>query len=119
MPIVPSPDAASTDAAEALDSATVLAANLHLSRAVCARYLPEAESVALLQRGDRVLLVPLLRHAGSGLLLKQRNARGDRVVHAQEFFRAHGYREDHVPRQISLHWDDTAAALVLSGLARD
>ena len=106
------------DEDDALASAGVSAGDLHLSREACARYLPGIESVALLSREERVLVVPLTRESGGGLLLKVRNARGDRVIHAQEFFRNHGYAEDFTPRRVTLRWDESAAALVLTGIAR-
>ena len=102
-----------------LASVGVTAGNLHLSREACDRYLPGVESVALLDRDGRVLIVPLTRESGGGLLLKQRNARGDRVIHAQEFFRNHRYRENFAPRRVAMSWDETAAALVLDGLERE
>lgn len=101
-----------------LASAGVCAGTLHLSHEACARYLPDAQSVALLHRDGRVLVLPLTRESGGGLLLKLRNARGDRVVHAQEFFRNHGYAEDFTMRRVAMHWDESSAALVLTGLAR-
>ena len=97
-----------------LASAGVAAGNLHLTREACERWLPGVESVALLSRDGKVLIVPLTRESGGGLLLKVRNARGDRVIHAQEFFRMHGYSEDFSPRRVAIRWDDSAAALVLS-----
>ncbi|MES2957643.1 MAG: hypothetical protein V4792_05610 [Pseudomonadota bacterium] len=102
-----------------LASAGVAAGNLHLSREACGRYLAGIESVALLDRDGQLLILPLTRESGGGLLLKVRNARGDRVIHAQEFFRNHGYRETFAPRHVPMHWDEAAAALVLTGLERD
>lgn len=101
-----------------LASAGVAAGNLYLSCEACQRFLPGIESVALLRRDAQVLIVPLTRDSGGGLLLKVRNARGDRVIHAQEFFRAHGYAEAFASQRVALHWDQAAAALVLTGLPR-
>ena len=58
--------------------------NVHLSRELCDAYLPDVAAVALLVRDDAVLIVPLARQSAGGLLLKIRNARGDRVLHAQD-----------------------------------
>lgn len=99
-------------------AAEVVAGSVHLPREACQRWLPGIESVALLEREGALLLLPLVRDSAGGLLLKQRNARGDRVVQAQEFFRSHGYAEDHAPQPVSLRWDEAAAALVLEGLRR-
>ena len=101
---------------EPLASAGVSAGNLYLAREACERYLAGAESVALLSRDGELLILPLTRESGGGLLLKVRNARGDRVIHAQEFFRAHGYAEDFAPRRVAMRWEQAAAALVLSGV---
>ncbi len=101
---------------DSVATAGVSAGNLHLSREACERFLPGVEGVALLNREGRVLVVPLTPESGGGLLLKVRNARGDRVIHAQEFFRANGFAEEFATRRVTMCWDDSAAALVLSGI---
>lgn len=120
MSTAASDDAGPASAAldDPLASAGVAAGNLHLSREACERYLPGVESIALLHRDERVLIVPLTRESGGGLLLKVRNARGDRVIHAQEFFRVNGYAESFAMRRVAMHWDASAAALVLGGIPR-
>ena len=92
--------------------------NLYLSREVCEAHLAGAGSVALVQRDGQAMLVPLQPDAAGGLLLKVRNARGDCVIHAQEFFRQHGYLEDAEARQCSLAWSAQFAALVIGDLPR-
>jgi len=92
--------------------------NFYLSREICETYLRGAVSVALLAREQNVLIVPLTRQSGGGLLLKQRNARGDRVIHAQEFFRDKGFLEDFEERTAAVRWNSEAAALVVSGCPR-
>ena len=72
--------------------------------------------MALVARDDGVLIVPLMGQPAGGPLLKQRNARGDRVVHAQEFFRSHELPEEMEPRTMPVHWSKNAAALLVSGL---
>ncbi len=62
--------------------------------------------------------MPLTRDSAGGLLLKRRNARGDRVIHAQEFFRTQGYLEDFEAHEVPLRWRDEFAALELVGLPR-
>jgi hypothetical protein len=57
--------------------------------------------------------VPLIRDSAGGLLLKQRNARGDRVIHAQEFFRHCDLPEDAEPRTLRAQWSRDRAALVV------
>lgn len=53
------------------------AGDLRLSAEVAERYFPSDSLVAVL-RGDELWLMPLVGPEGGGLLLKQRNARGDR-----------------------------------------
>ena len=102
----------------ALLRVTVARGNLYLIRETCEGFLPGVQAVALLDRQDRVLIVPLTPESGGGLLLKIRNARGDRVIHAQEFFREKGYLEDFVERSFPLEWSDELAALVLQNLTK-
>jgi hypothetical protein len=52
-------------------------------------------------------------------LLKQRNVRGDRVIHAQEFFRSNGLPEEFESQTVSVHWSHDAAALVVDKLLQD
>ena len=94
----------------------VAGANLYLDHETCARFLPDAQAVALLKRDGQVLIVPLAAGSAGGLLLKVRNARGDRVVHAQEFFRSQGLLEDFEQRSFELRWSDESAALVVAGI---
>jgi len=102
----------------AAKSAEVVVArgNFYLSREVCESYLPGIASVALLARDDEVMIVPLTRDSAGGLLLKQRNARGDRVIHAQEFFRSRNLPEQIESRSVPARWSAEAAALIVSGL---
>ncbi len=101
-----------------LTGATVAAGNLYLAHEACEHYLPGTLSVALLHRDGAVLVLPLTRESGGGLLLKIRNARGDRVIHAQEFFRTQGYVESFEALRVAMRWDPDAAALVLTGIPR-
>jgi len=92
--------------------------NIYLARELCDAHFPQAVSVALLVRGGDVLIVPLAPQSAGGLLLKQRNARGDRVIHAQEFFREHGFAEDFETRSLGVDWNPASAALVVRGLRK-
>ncbi|MBN8924782.1 MAG: hypothetical protein BGP10_01645 [Rhodanobacter sp. 68-29] len=74
---------------------------LHMAREVHERVLFACENVALLARGDGWLLMPLRAGAG-GLQVKLRNARGDRVVESQEFFRNQGIDDSAEPRRLLL-----------------
>ena len=106
------------DLALAPQQVTVVRGNLYLSREICETYLLDIEAIALLDREDKVLIVPLTPESGGGLLLKVRNARGDRVIHAQEFFRDKGYLEDFETRIFPLNWSQESAALVLYNLPK-
>ena len=92
--------------------------NFYLPREICDTYLPGVVSVALLLRNDEVMIVPLAGQSAGGLLLNQRNARGDRVIHAQEFFRNKNLPEELEVRTVPVHWSPDSAALVVRGLKR-
>lgn len=51
--------------------------NLRISADVAAKYFP-ADSLVAVPRGHELWLMPLVGPEGGGLLLKQRNAQGDR-----------------------------------------
>lgn len=95
---------------------SVARGNFYLAREVCDTYLAGVVSVALLERADEVLIVPLMQSSVGGLLLKQRNARGDRVIHAQDFFRSKNFPEELELRTMSVYWSQDSAALVVTGL---
>ena len=88
-----------------------------LSRATCDRYLAGAGSAVLLERDGQVFLVPLGGPCAGGLLLKQRNAQGDRVLLAEEFLDRRGLGRFCVERVFALRWADDAGALLIEGLA--
>jgi hypothetical protein len=87
--------------------------NFYLSRELCETYLPGITAVALLERAGAILIVPLAPSSAGGLLLKQRNARGDRVIQAQEFVRDKGLPEEFEPRTVAVHWNPDSHALSL------
>jgi len=95
---------------------SVARGNFYLSREICDAFLPGVQSVALLVRDDEVMIVPLVGQSAGGLLLKQRNARGDRVIHAQELFRDKNLPETFELQSMSAHWNADKAALVVGGL---
>ena len=99
-------------------SVKVAKGNLYLSREICDACLPGVEAVALLDRDLQVMIVPLIPESGGGLLLKVRNLRGDRVIHAQEFFREKGYLEDFEERAFAARWNPESAALQIADIPR-
>lgn len=106
------------DVATPLHTATVARGNIYLLRETCDTYLNGIQAVALVERKHRILIVPLIQESGGGLLLKIRNARGDRVIHAQEFFRQNDFVEDFLERDVSVGWNTEDAALVLSDVPK-
>ena len=96
-----------------LGTVRIARGSLYLDRALCERYLPRVDSVALLLRDGRIALLPLHGTPGGGLLLKVRNARGDRVIHAPDFLRTLGIEESAAELQLPARWDDGAAGLIL------
>ena len=89
---------------------------LHLTGAAYERYLHACPAVALLARDGDWLLLPL--HAGAGgLQVKLRNARGDRVIEAQEFFRTQGLEDSERVQPLRLHDDPDRGALRLEFVA--
>lgn len=108
------------DAPEQVGAASVIVAraNLYLAREVCDAHLAGVQAVALLERDHQAFIVPLAPGSAGGVLLKLRNRHGDRVIHAQEFFRTHGYLEDFEQRCCPLQWNAELAALAIRGLPR-
>jgi tetratricopeptide (TPR) repeat protein len=79
--------------------------HLRLAAADAARFFPDDALVAL-HRGDELVLLPTRGTAGGGLILKQRNAAGDRSVLLAETL---GFRP--LKGRFSGVWDERAAGL--------
>lgn len=92
--------------------------SIYLTREICDAYFEAIQSVALIVRDDKLLIVPLIQESAGGLILKVRNARGDRVIQAQEFFRDKGFAEDFEEQTIAVSWNSEWAALGLSRLRK-
>jgi hypothetical protein len=90
--------------------------NIYMTHETCACYFRDIHSVALVRRDNHILLMPLVRDSGGGLLLKVRNRQGDRVVHAQEFLRGLGLIEDFAEHHVSVSWRPELAGLELLNL---
>ncbi|WP_428420349.1 hypothetical protein [Methylibium sp.] len=80
-------------------------------------YLGAATSAALLERDGRVLLLPLSGPVAGGLLLKQRNLHGDRVLLAPEFLARCGHGELGTDREYAVRWASEDGALWIEGLS--
>ena len=86
--------------------------NLYLDASLYEQYFPQIHSVILLKRDRALLLLPVTNAGAGGLLLKIRNAREDRVIHAQEFCRVHGI-DEHFAQMVSASWDEKSAGLMI------
>ena len=87
---------------------------LYLQHDVCDRYFPAIEGVVLLRREADLFILPVRHAASGGYLLKRRNAAGDRVVQAPDFFREQGLGDEELSR--TGQWDEAHAALIISDL---
>lgn len=81
-----------------------------------ALYLGGVASAALIERDGQILLLPLRGPVAGGMLLKQRNLRGDRVMLANDFLAAHGLDPFAPEREFSVRWLAEAGALLIEGL---
>ncbi len=61
--------------------------HLYIEATDFAQHLSKVGSVALLREGDDLLILPIVTTEAGGFLVKQVNARGDRAIHAADFFR--------------------------------
>jgi hypothetical protein len=87
-----------------------------LPRATCELYLAGASSAALVERDGQVFLLPLSGPVAGGMLLKQRNRDGDRVLMATDFLDARGLGRFSAERAFSVRWVAEAGALLIDGL---
>ena len=92
-------------------------ANLYIPFETYEKYLKNIEAVALLPHDKGILLIPLIQESAGGLLLKIKNLNGDRIVHAQEFFRNNGYLEEFQERFYEVSWNTERAALLIIDVA--
>ena len=90
------------------------AGSLYVDAATFERFLARREAVTLVRRDDDLYIVPLVDSALGGFLCKRRTAAGDRVVHAEDFFREHGL-DDTRDRSLEATWRPDVAALVVAG----
>ena len=90
--------------------------SLYLSSELCQLYLPDISAIALLIRNNQVFLLPLHSTTAGGILLKMRNAHGDRVAHALEFLLSIGIDADSPELSYSARWMTEVAGLQLVGL---
>ena len=83
--------------------------NLYLDAGLYDTYFKGISSVVLLKKDSLFLIAPV-QQAGGGLLLKIINSKGDRVVHAIEFFQHHGIDSEE-ELKLDVEWNAELAAL--------
>lgn len=103
---------------ETQQTITVAKGNIHIPRDTCEAYLKGVEATALLPHDEGILIYPLIPDSAGGLLLKIRNLHGDRVIHAQEFFRNNDYVESSEETHCSIRWITERAALLVENVPR-
>lgn len=87
-----------------------------LSCATCELYLGGATTAALVERDGLCYLVPLGGPTAGGMLLKQRNAQGDRVLLATDFLADRGLGRFTPEQAFDVRWVAEAGALLIEGL---
>jgi hypothetical protein len=90
--------------------------SIYLDSALCAAYFSDTAALAAIVRDGHAYLLPLRGPAAGGLLLKVRNACGDRVVHADEFLLTLGIASNAPERWVGVRWDPDMAGLLLEEL---
>lgn len=84
---------------------------LQLDRATYASYFAPLTGIILLHEHEQLLAMPVRLAGAGGYLIKVRNAAGDRVIDAADFFRTNGI-EDSTEIEFAARWDEARAALV-------
>jgi hypothetical protein len=69
--------------------------HLYIEAAVFDTHMPQVRSVALVRESNDLLILPIVTAEAGGFLVKQVNARGDRAIHAADFFRLNSIDETH------------------------
>ena len=86
--------------------------NLYLDSELYDTYFNRINAVALLKQESTFLIMPV-QQAGGGLLLKIKNAKGDRIVHAIEFFQQYITVTDEAIT-LDVEWNSELCALTFS-----
>lgn len=88
--------------------------SIYLSAALYGQYFDGLEGVVLMRRSDALVILPVRHAAAGGYLLKVKNAAGDRVITAIDFFLSNGI-DVNVEIKLNVIWSDELAGLVASG----
>jgi hypothetical protein len=97
---------------------TIARGNLYIPFETYEKYLKNILAVALLPHENGILLIPLIQESAGGLLLKIKNLNGDRIVHAQEFFRNNSYLEEFQEKIYDVRWESERAALLILNVSK-
>lgn len=92
---------------------TIAKGNIYIPLDTCETYLKGVDAAALLPHEEGILIYPLIQDSAGGLLLKVKNLQGERIIHAQEFFRNNNYLESFDETQCSVRWITERAALLI------
>jgi hypothetical protein len=85
---------------------------LYIAREIYETYFAGGSTVILLRKERDLLVLPVRYAASGGYVLKIRNAAGDRVVDAGDFFRDHGL-DDGAEWEGTFSWCETSGGLRL------
>jgi hypothetical protein len=91
-------------------SVTLKRGALYIDLALYQRYLSGLSAVILLRRDADLLILPVRHAAAGGYLLKIRNAAGDRLVDAIDFFREQS-ADAQDERRLCVAWSTELAGL--------
>ncbi len=84
--------------------------NLYLKAEIYQRWFEGVQTVVLLGDSQALFVAPITHSPAGGLLMKIRNARGDRVIHASEALIGRGLPSD-LEGEFPATWDRSTAAL--------
>jgi hypothetical protein len=88
--------------------------NIYIPFETYDKYLKNIEAIALLPHEIGFLIFPLIQQSAGGLLLKVKNLRGDRIIHAQEFFRNNELAESFDEVECEALWESERHALLIN-----
>lgn len=86
--------------------------NLYLEASLYKKYFPDLQSAILMKKDTTLFILPVINANAGGLLMKIRNAQGDRVIHAQEFFRDNAIDES-LDQLVPVFWDRNSSGLAV------
>ncbi|HFD10969.1 MAG TPA: hypothetical protein ENJ32_00660 [Crenotrichaceae bacterium] len=84
--------------------------NLYLDAATYQTFFNGIESVILVNRQQKLYIMPVMNPGGGGLLIKIINSKGDRVIHAREFF-CDQQVDESLNLMLPAYWNTEMAAL--------